>query len=363
MVEEHIYTLSELSDQIEDVLQELDPIYWVEAEIASIQDRGHCYFDLAEKGQSGEYAARMRATCWQTTWRRIRQTLLEQTGAALSAGMRIRIAVSVEYHPIYGLSLNIHDIDPVCTLGELARKRQQTIQRLIEEELMDLQRGLVLPTLVQRVAVISSDSAAGYQDFVHQLSAPGYRLEAVLYPATMQGDGAEASILAALHAIEEQREEYDAVVIIRGGGATTDLSCFDSYALCRATALFPLPILTGIGHTRDVSVLDMVAHLPLKTPTAVADWLINRFAVEEQRIADLRRRLKTTARLYTERRLHRLELLAQRLQSLNPEYIYRRGYSLMTADGHIVRSISDVHAGQVLTTHLIDGTISSTANA
>ena len=362
MVEQHIYTLSELADEIADAIFSLEPEYWVEAEILSLQERGHCYLELAEKGETGEFAARVRATCWQNTWRQLKTSLLARAGALPAVGMKVRVRVTVEYHPVYGLSLNIHNIDPVCTLGELARKRQETIAKLTQEELTDLQRSLVLPTLVRRLAVISSDTAAGYQDFVNHLQQTPYRIDTTLYPATMQGDGAEASILSALAAIATQPEEFDAVVIIRGGGATADLSCFDSYALCRACALFPLPIISGIGHTRDVSVLDMVSHLALKTPTAVADWLIERFAAEEQRLIALRQRLAMTARLIIERRRHRIEMLAQRLDSLNPERIYRQGYSLLTRNGKIVRSVADVHSGDTLTTHLIDGTITSTAN-
>lgn len=361
MLDEKIHTLSELSDEIAGVIADLDASYWVDAEVASLQDRGHCYIDLVEKGEFGELAAKARATCWQSTWRALRAKFIDATGQLPQAGMKIRAEVSVEYHPVYGLSLNIHDIDPVCTLGELARRRQETILRLDAEDLLMLQKGLVLPTLVRRIAVISSDTAAGYQDFVHQLSEPGYRISTMLFPATMQGERAEESILQALHAIEMQQEDFDAVVIIRGGGATTDLGCFDSYELCRACALFPLPILTGIGHTRDISVLDMVANLPLKTPTAVADWLLSRMAAQEQRILELRHRLTMTARLIIERRLSRLNILRERIRGYNPERIYRQGYSLLTANGHIVRSVADVQAGQLLTTHLVDGEVNSVA--
>lgn len=361
MVEPHIYSLSELADDITEALYELAPEYWVEAEIASVQERGHCYMELVQKGDRGEFAARARATCWQTTWRSLSALFVEQTGTRPAAGMRIRMLVSVEYHPVYGLSLNIHDIDPSCTLGELARLRQQTLLRLEQEGLMDLQRALVLPTLVHRLAVISSESAAGYQDFVHQLLAPGYRISATLFPAIMQGDSAGASILAALQAIAAVPEEFDAVVIIRGGGATADLSCFDGYDLARACALFPLPVLTGVGHTRDVSVLDSVVFCALKTPTAVADFFLSRFAQQEQRLADLQARLRMVARLLIQQRRHHLDMLTHRLELANPERIYRMGYSLLTADGRVVRSAQDVRAGQALTTHLLDGVVHSVA--
>lgn len=358
-----ILKLSELQDLIGEAIQmSLEPVYWVEAEVMQLQDRGHCYMDLAEKGDNGEFAAKARATCWQRNWQRLQARFIDETGRRIEAGMKIRIAVEVTFHAVYGLSLNILDIDPSCTLGDLARKRQETMIRLEKEGLIDLQRGLVLPTLVQRLAVISSGTAAGYEDFVMQLKHSDYRFEPTLFPATMQGDTAAASIIEALEAIREQAEQFDAIVIIRGGGASTDLSCFDSYELCRACAMSPLPVLSGIGHTRDISLLDMIAHLPLKTPTAVADWLIDRLSNQQQKIIELRHRLKMSASLIIERRRNVLRLLEQRLNAANPERIYERGYSLLTCEGRIIRSVEDVKKGAKLTTHLRDGEIQSTAD-
>ena len=355
------YTLSELSALIEDALMECLPeTYPVQAEIASLSEKGgHLYLDLVEKADRGLMAARMRATCWQQRWGMLRAYFEQETGMPLRAGMQVLVEVEVQYHAVYGLSLSIVNIDPRYTLGDLARQRQETIRRLTEEGVLDMQSALSLPTLVRRLAVISASEAAGYGDFCHQLSDSPYRFSTELFPATMQGEHAEQSILSALDAIYGRVEDFDAVVIIRGGGATTDLSCFDSYALCAHCAQFPLPVVTGIGHTRDVSVLDLVAHLSLKTPTAVAAWLIQRMDTHLQRIDDLLRRLHQTAQRQILLRRHRVELLEQRLGACSPERIYRMGYSLLTADGHVVRSIEEIQPRQLLTTHLMDGDICS----
>lgn len=362
MMNERVFRLSELCMEIEEALAEtLAPTYWVECEISSLSDRGHCYMELTEKSAEGLFAAKVRATCWQQNWRMLRAYFESETGQTPSVGMQVLLEVSVEYHAVYGLSLNVHGINPRFTLGDMQRRRRETIARLEEEQLMERNRMLPLPTLVRRIAVVSSDTAAGYQDFVAQLTQDGWRFTAALFGATMQGDGAERSIVAALDAIEAQREDFDAVVIIRGGGATTDLTCFDSYALCRRVAEMSLPVLTGIGHTRDVSVLDMVAAMALNTPTTVAAWLRSRMQTEAERLADWRRRLAQTAERQILVRRHRLELLMQRIEGCNPERIYRMGYSLLTVDGKPVRSAQEVSSGTRLETHLADGTVFSVA--
>lgn len=357
---DQVLSLSALSTLISEALEfELEPHYWVEAEVASMQVRGHCYMELVEKGVDGVFAAKLRATCWMSVWNRLSQRFAGETGQALAVGMKVKLCVTVTFHAVYGMALNVLDIDSSVTLGDLAKKRAETLRRLEEMGAMELQPSLTLPTLVRRLAVISSDTAAGYQDFVHQLMEPGFRFTTALYPATMQGDTAAASIISALDAICSVAEEFDAVVIIRGGGATTDLTCFDDYALCLAVAQCPLPVFSGIGHTRDISVLDCVAFAPLKTPTAVADWLIARMDGQMQRIDDLRRRLTQTAQRQILIRRHRLEMLAQRISSCNPERIYRMGYSLLTKDGRVVRSAADLAAGDRITSHLMDGTVES----
>lgn len=358
----HPYSLSELCIEIADVLAEaMLPTYWVRAEISSISDRTHCYMELVEKAETGMLSAKVRATCWQSTWRVLAARFLQETGQRLTAGMQVLLEVEVSMHPVYGLSLNVVDIDPAFTLGDLARKRQETIARLDAEGLIGLQQGLILPTLIRRVAVISSDVAAGYQDFVDQLHGAGFAITTALYPAVMQGETAAASILSALEAVASVAEEYDAVAVIRGGGSTTDLGCFDDYLLCRAAALFPLPILSGVGHTRDVSVLDLVCHSALKTPTAVAAFLNDRMTMQSQRIAELRRRLSATVQRQIMIRRHRIELLSERIRMCSPERIYRQGYSLLRSGGKVVRTTGDVHPGDELITSLLDGEITSVA--
>ena len=322
-------SLSDLCHLIGGILRERMPeSYWVRAEVASLQLRnGHAYFELVEKADTGIVAAKARATCWASVYPLLSAYFLDETGEHLQVGMQILIEVELSFHDVYGLSLNIINIDPSYTVGDLARRKQETIRRLQQEGIWDMQRELMLPTL---------------------------------FPAIVQGERAEQSIIAALGKVYEEADAFDAVVIIRGGGATTDLSCFDGYELSSHCAQFPLPILTGIGHTRDVSIVDMVVHLPLKTPTAVAAFLIGRFRDAEEQIRTLRQRLARTAERQILVRRHILEVLRLKLENCNPERIYRRGYSLMTdTDGHIIRSVHAVQSGQHILTHLADGKIHS----
>ncbi len=378
------YTLSELCQAIEQVLQfELGDTYWVRAEIASLTERGHCYMELVEKAKNNTVAAKVRATCWQQVYHLLSAYFATETGQTLSVGMQVLLQVEVSFHSVYGLSLNVVGIDPTFTLGDLARQRQLTIQRLQEDGVMDLQRALTIPSLPRRIAVISAADAAGYGDFCHQLlsNSSGFLFRTQLFPAVMQGDQSPASIIAALEQIAYQVEQYDVVVIVRGGGATTDLRNFDDYSLAFHCANFPLPIIAGIGHTRDVSVVDMVVHTSVKTPTAAAEWLISAMQEQADRLAELQLRLQRIAqhairkqqhqldtlwqslRFATQRRLHRqraqLELWAKTIALHSPERIYRMGYTLTTVNGKIVRSIHDVQAGEQLLTHTADGVIQS----
>ena len=378
------YTLSELCRAIEQVLQfELGDTYWVRAEIASLTERGHCYMELVEKAKNNTVAAKLRATCWQQVYHLLSAYFATETGQTLSVGMQVLLQVEVSFHSVYGLSLNVVGIDPTFTLGDLARQRQLTILRLQEDGVMDLQRALTIPSLPRRIAVISAADAAGYGDFCHQLlsNSSGFLFRTQLFPAVMQGDQSPASIIAALEQIAYQVEQYDVVVIVRGGGATTDLRNFDDYSLAFHCANFPLPIIAGIGHTRDVSVVDMVVHTSVKTPTAAAEWLISAMQEQADRLAELQLRLQRIAqhairkqqhqldnlwqslRFATQRRLHRqraqLELWAKTIALHSPERIYRMGYTLTTVNGKIVRSIRDVQAGEQLLTHTADGVIQS----
>ena len=346
-------TLSELCLLIGEALDScLASSYWVKAEISSLSERGgHMYMELVD-GKT----AKMRATCWAGNKELLMAYFEAETGQPLQAGMSVLVEAEIQWHAVYGLSLSIIGIDPSYTIGDMARRRQQTIAQLKADGLLDAQQLLPLPTLIRRIAVISSPQAAGYEDFKHQLDGSPYHFETTLFGAVMQGEGAEKSILAALEEISNVKS-FDAVVIIRGGGAVTDLSCFDSYTLCAVCAQFELPILSGIGHTRDVSVLDLVAHEALKTPTAVAEWLIHRLDEQAARIENLSMRLARTAERQILIRRHRVELLEQRLAACNPERIYRMGYSLLTKDGRIIRSVADLRPGDTVTSHLSDGSI------
>ena len=356
-------TLSQLCELIGEALDGgLAASYWVKAEISSLSEKGgHMYLELVE-GKD----AKMRATCWAGTKEMLMAYFESETGQKLQVGMSVLVEAEIQWHAVYGLSLSIIGIDPSYTIGDMARQRQQTIAQLQADGLLDAQQLLTLPTLIRRIAVISSPQAAGYEDFKHQLDNSGYHFETQLFGATMQGEGAEKSIIAALEEISienrqsSNRQSFDCVAIIRGGGSTTDLSCFDRYTLCAVCAQFELPILTGIGHTRDIAVLDLVAHNALKTPTAVAEWLIHRMEEQMNTIIDLLLRLRRTAERQVILRQHRVEMLEQRLEACNPERIYARGYSLLTKNGQVVRSISELSAGDTVTTHFADGDIQST---
>ena len=366
-----LYTLTELCSLIGEALDDsLASSYWVKAEISSLSVKGgHMYLDLVDNQQS-KIASKMRATCWSGTQEMLMAYFESETGQPLQVGMSVLVEVEVQYHPVYGLSLSIVGIDPSYTVGDIAQQRQRTIQQLEKDGLLDAQQLLPLPTLIRRIAVVSSPNAAGYEDFKHQLDNSPYRFETQLFGATMQGEGAAKSIIAALEEISKENNPslqggagvgspYDAVAIIRGGGATTDLSCFDNYELCAVCAQFELPVISGIGHTRDVSILDLVAHEALKTPTAVAEWLIHRMDAQVERIAELTVRLRRTAERQILIRQHRVELLEQRLAARNPERIYRMGYSLLTKNGTVIRSVHDLQPGDQIETHLIDGNVLS----
>lgn len=378
------YSLIELCDQIDEVLSvELAESYWVRAEIASLTERGHCYMELVEKARNNSIAAKVRATCWSHVYHLLAAYFANETGQALSVGMQVLLQVEVSFHAVYGLSLNVLGIDPTFTLGDMARQRQQTIQRLQEDGVMEMQKALEIPKLPRRIAVVSAADAAGYGDFCHQLESNngGFLFRTRLFPAIMQGEQSPMSIISALESIAASAEDYDVVVIVRGGGATTDLRNFDDYSLAFHCANFPLPIIAGIGHTRDVSIVDMVVHTSVKTPTAAAEWLINSMQMQADKIGELYMRLQRAAqhavsqqnnrlaslwqslRFATQRRVQKqrlqLELWNKTIAIHSPERIYQMGYSLTTANGKIVKSIHDVKAGEELMTHTTDGVIRS----
>ncbi len=265
----------------------LEPAYWVVAEIGEMRQHGsgHCYLEMVEK-EDHKVKAKMRATIWSYTFRNLGTWFERMTGEPLRPGLKILFQASVSFHEVYGLSLNIKDIDAAYTLGERARQRNETLQRLKEDGVWDMNRELSLPMVPQRIAVISSATAAGFGDFTNQLTQNpyGYVFDIKLFQATMQGEAAPASIIKALHQIFDMPRHFDLVVLIRGGGAVLDLDCFDSYELASHVAQFPIPVVTGIGHERDETVVDLVAHTRLKTPTAVAEFLISGLLTYEERL-------------------------------------------------------------------------------
>lgn len=378
------YSLSELCTEIQEVVEnDLLERYWVRAEIASLSARGHCYMELVEKAENNTLAAKVRATCWNNVYSLLSAYFIQETGQALRVGMQVLVEVSVDFHPVYGLSLNIWNIDPTYTQGDLAKQRQATIRRLTEDGVMELQQSLEIPTLVRKVAVISAADAAGYGDFCDQLKNNrfGFRFELSLFAATMQGDHAPRSIIQALGKIASKEEKWDIVVIIRGGGATTDLGCFDDYELASHCAQFPLPILSGIGHTRDMSIVDMVTHTSVKTPTAAAEWLIERVAEQVERVNQLEVRLQRATQYavvqennklqaylqrmsYSAQRLimqeqNKLQMWGKTIELHSPERIFKMGYSLTTLNGKPVMKKEDVKDGDVLKTYVQDGVVES----
>lgn len=395
--------LSELQRLVRTALDERFPLpLWISAEIAELKVNysGHCYLELVEKGgDNGIPTAQARAVVWRSHYPRIAADFEAATGRPLAAGMRILARASVSYHELYGFSLRIIDIDPSYTLGEMERLRQETIDRLRREGVWEMNRSLAMPLPVQRVAVVSSAQAAGYRDFRKELERSPYRIEHRLFDAFMQGEAAEDSIIAALCAVADAEEPFDAVAILRGGGSASDLNCFNSYRLCSYVAQFPLPVITGIGHDKDTSVADMVAHTPLKTPTAVAVWLSERAAQAAVRLDEASQRLhdavillvrdreRTLQRLGGElasrsaalaaREQGRIDTLSSRLpaeaaalvarcrerlaaaealaESRSPRHILRLGFAVVRRDGRAVISAHDIHSGQKLEIEVADG--------
>lgn len=320
-------TLFELNTLVRETLAlEMPDEYWVEAELSEAREvRGHCYMELIQKEEgSNTPVAKASAKCWANTWQLVKPHFMRITGQQIHAGMKVMLKVFAQFHESYGFSWIVTDIDPTYTMGDMARKRQEIIRLLKEEGVFELQKELQLPMFCQRVAVISSANAAGYGDFVNQLENNEYdfRFHTQLFPATMQGEGVEQSVILALEKIYKMHqgfknnEKFDCVVIIRGGGATSDLSGFDTLALAENVANFPIPIITGIGHERDESVLDMVSHTRVKTPTAAAAFLINHLKVVLDLIEDAEQRISSKVRQQMDVQKIRLLHYSQQIPSL-----------------------------------------------
>jgi len=359
----------------------------VRAEIASIQQRGngHCYLELCQSGPSGP-VAKIRAVIWRSQAAAVLGKFAAATGAPLQPGVSVIFEVRVNYSELYGITLVISDVDVEHTLGEAELRRRETIERLEKEELIDLQKELALPDVPYRLAVISAEDAAGYGDFRRHLleNEYGFAFDVQLFPATMQGDSAPSSIVAALERIAETAG-FDATLILRGGGSSLDLACFDDYDLCAAIARFPLPVFTAIGHDRDTHIADMVACEAVKTPTALADLFIDAVAQEDERIQDLAHRLRmgllaavSASEAALDKRLRILSLalsgkisggeqklseLQSRIFTFNPRKLLESGYTLVTdPSGRLLKSARGIKAGDALDVRFPDGTVNCTVN-
>ena len=409
MMEAQALSLYELNGLIKRSIRSCMPdTYWVQAELSDVRSNysGHCYLEFVQKDVAGKnLIAKARGTIWSNIYKMLKPYFEQETGQAFASGIKVLVQVAVEFHELYGYSLTVLDIDPTYTVGDMARKRREILRQLEEEGVIDLNKELDMPMLPQRIAVISSATAAGYGDFCNQLqnNPRGYDFHTELFPAIMQGERVEETILTALDAINARIEEFDAVVIIRGGGATSDLSGFDTYLLAASCAQFPLPIITGIGHERDDTVIDSVAHTRVKTPTAAAEFLIakldkcadvldemssrlmrgvrNRLLWEHRRMESLTQRIPTSAykriseakyallsarrdiqlasQSFLSMKKHRLELLQQKLNDALPEKQLARGYSITLKDGKAVKNASLLEEGDVLVTVLHQGKVES----
>lgn len=315
-------SISQLTEQIRLTLEnELEPVYWVVGELADFRQapQGHVYFELVEK-QGNQILAKIRANLWQFTYRAVAAKFESITGTSLKTGMKVLAQVAVSYHPVFGLSVNVKDIDASYSLGERARVRQETIDRLTREGLIRLNARFELPPVIQKIAILSSATAAGYGDFVNQIdhNPSGYRVSHRLFNSLMQGNEAVTNLLQAMDHIKSEIAGFDALVLIRGGGAQLDLDCFDDYRLGAAIANFPIPVFTGIGHERDETVADLVAHTRLKTPTAVAEFLLSGFREFEENLALVLQRLDRSTRQQLreeETKIHQLGLRTKSLAS------------------------------------------------
>lgn len=293
-------SLTELNELVRQALELTMPSpFWVRAEIAEcrVAANGHCYMELVEHDEAtGQIRSKARANLWRSTYAFLRPRFERETGQRLQAGLQVLLEVQVSFHPQFGYALTVSDIDPTFTLGDAARRRREILRQLEEDGVLRMNQELPLPRPIRRVAVVSSATAAGYGDFCHQMESARVPILTRLFPATMQGENVETSVIEALNRIDAERGEWDAVCIIRGGGATTDLGGFESYLLAANVAQFPLPVITGIGHERDETVIDLVAHTRLKTPTAVAAFLIAQWQECFDEVQDMERRLQSAVK-------------------------------------------------------------------
>ncbi len=400
-----LYELNHLVTKL--VAQAMPAGYWVQAELSEANERGgHCYMELVEKAPDmSTPVARASAKCWRTRWSVLGPAFEQATGQRMHAGIKVLLLVHAQFHEAYGFSWIVDDIDPTYTLGDMARQRQEIVRQLKVEGVFDLQKQLELPLFCQRVAVVSAATAAGYGDFCNQLTANdrGLRFHTELFEATMQGERVEATVIDALNRINRRLDEFDVVVIIRGGGGKADLSGFDTLLLAENVANFPLPVITGIGHDRDESVADMVSFMRVKTPTAAATLLVDHLAAVYDRVEDSRRRIVASVERRMEReggrlervtrrmpaafgmtrarreaavdrlwarllsalrggmaaRKHRVEMAQARLEALDPQRVLQRGYSITLHGGRAVRDAATLRPGDVIVTRVAKGRVES----
>lgn len=403
------FSLLELNAQVRDAIQSYLPdAYWLRAETSDVRrnQNGHCYLEFIEKDSRNQnIVARARGTIWSNIFNLLSAFFEEQTGQQFTSGLSVLVKVTIEFHEQYGYSLNVIDVDPSFTIGEIARNRQLIIAQLEADGVLNLNKEIELPELVKRIAVISSPTAAGYEDFHDQLTnnSYGFAFQCMLFPAIMQGERTQQSVIDALDSIYNHMELFDAVVIIRGGGSSSDLSSFDTYDLAANCAQFPLPIISGIGHERDVTVVDAVAHTRVKTPTAAAEFLIGRMADSVAHLTELQQRLIANSRNIVEKEktmitsfsriiahsaniflineqsqlhhsntllkhgvqrlmqteIHAISDIQQFIKMVSPENILKRGYTLTIKDGRIVKSKEDVSVNDAVETMFYDGKIES----
>lgn len=397
-------TLYELNSRVREVIEGgLPGPVWVQAELSEVREHGgHCYVECIEKHPaSNVMIAKCSGVIWKNNWTLLKPYFEQVTSQPLSPGMQVLVQVEVSFHELYGYKLNILNIDPAYTVGDITRRRKEILRQLEQEGVINMNKSLPMPVLLQRIAVISSQTAAGWGDFQNQLLSNQYGLafDVRLFPAVMQGDNLEASVIAALNDVAADSDNWDVVVIIRGGGAVSDLIGFDSLRLAEHVAQFPLPVITGIGHERDDTVIDMIAHTRVKTPTAAAEFIISHQFTQLQLIAELADRMANGtnnllvgyqrkmenlqirfgmlarqylsskkhqldllsnrlpySRLILQKQLHRLELITARLEVANPDHLLNLGYAIVRHEGKAVKDAASLPIGSNISITFAKGT-------
>ncbi len=380
--------LIDIQKRLEDAIHNaFDGPCWVRAEINNITvSKGHCYLELVQKDKTtNKLLAKAHAVIWASRYALLEPFFRTTTGMRLQAGIQVLLSVEPQMHPLYGLSLVVVNIDPSYTMGDIEAERKKTWERLLKEGVVEMNKQLPFPDVPLSLAVISASTAAGYQDFADHITKGGFAFKTVLFPALMQGDRSPDSIIEAMEKVMNHDTSFDVLLILRGGGAATDLHSYDNYNLAAHIAQFPIPVITGVGHHKDVHIADKVAHLSLKTPTAVADFLNNHLEEEEQKVVAVLRLLGKAInyRLESEKKalehllrdverttawtirnhLHKLELLEQRIESNNPLTVLKKGYSLTLFQGKALLNTEGLKPGHKIETVLFNGSIASVVDS